>query len=427
LDSKKYLKDKLDHYINHLKSEILPFWLERGIDDEFGGFFTCFENTGKKLVSTDKYSWSQGRMVWIMSRLSSMNIFSNGEREYFNEIAGKGAEFLMENCLLENGSCAFILDREGRPKYPDGYGYYDISTFADCFVILGVSAYAISGRSSRALGFSKKLYGKVKETIDLGEFKAEPTPLPKGYRMHAVPMIQINTAFSLASAMEQFDDVEHSKVREDALRMRRSILESFVDEDDVLHEFIKDDDTFDNRTILGRMMNPGHILEDAWFMLEGMDRARDAQSITKVAAIARKALELGWDEKFGGLFQYADMDGGKPAGVTDGLSDEKTVKKIICDWDNKLWWPHSEALYTTLLMYIITGDEEFWRYHEKIHRYTFDTFPNPDRSIGEWIQIRDREGRPVDKIVALPVKDPFHIMRNLILLIELINESCEIF
>jgi len=57
------------------------------------------------------------------------------------------------------------------------------------------------------------------------------------------------------------------------------------------------------------------------------------------------------------------------------------------------------------------------------HEYVFRTFPNPDKAIGEWIQIRDRQGRPVEKTVALPVKDPFHILRNVLLIIELLADG----
>jgi N-acylglucosamine 2-epimerase len=56
-----------------------------------------------------------------------------------------------------------------------------------------------------------------------------------------------------------------------------------------------------------------------------------------------------------------------------------------------------------------------------VHEYTFRVFPNPDQGIGEWIQIRDREGAPESKVVALPVKDPFHITRNLILIVDLLQ------
>jgi len=62
----------------------------------------------------------------------------------------------------------------------------------------------------------------------------------------------------------------------------------------------------------------------------------------------------------------------------------------------------------------------YWRKtYEKLFDYTFSVFPNPDKSIGEWIQIRRRDGTPLDEVVALPVKDPFHVFRNILLLIEL--------
>ena len=95
---------------------------------------------------------------------------------------------------------------------------------------------------------------------------------------------------------------------------------------------------------------------------------------------------------------------------------------MIGGFGDKLWWIHSEALYTTLRLYLETGDEQFWAWHEKVFAYTFRVFPNRDPEIREWKQICMRDGRPQEKVVALPVKDPFHITRNLILIIELLTE-----
>ena len=36
----------------------------------------------------------------------------------------------------------------------------------------------------------------------------------------------------------------------------------------------------------------------------------------------------------------------------------------------------------------------------------------------------DREGQPLERVVALPVKDPYHIARNLIQVLELFS-SCD--
>jgi N-acylglucosamine 2-epimerase len=55
--------------------------------------------------------------------------------------------------------------------------------------------------------------------------------------------------------------------------------------------------------------------------------------------------------------------------------------------------------------------------------YVVRTFPHPDPAVGEWIQIRDRAGRPLEQVVALPVKDPYHIARNLLQLLALFDET----
>ena len=122
---------------------------------------------------------------------------------------------------------------------------------------------------------------------------------------------------------------------------------------------------------------------------------------------------------YGGLFRFVHKDGGKPRGTEEG----STLEKLIIDtWDMKLWWPHSEALYTTLLLYDITGKIKWANTYAKMEDYVFATFPNYDKTIGEWIQIRNRQGEPMEKVVALPVKDPFHIIRNFILIIRLLGE-----
>ena len=96
---------------------------------------------------------------------------------------------------------------------------------------------------------------------------------------------------------------------------------------------------------------------------------------------------------------------------------------VLDDWGSKLWWVHSEAMYTTLLMYCRTGKEVFLDLFQKVFGYTYQTFPNPDRNIREWIQIRTRDGSPQEKVVALPVKDPYHIIRNVLLIIELLEKQ----
>ena len=55
-----------DFYSDELRNNILRFWLSRCEDTQFGGYLNCFDNRGTKLVSHDKYTWSQGRFLWML-------------------------------------------------------------------------------------------------------------------------------------------------------------------------------------------------------------------------------------------------------------------------------------------------------------------------------------------------------------------------
>jgi N-acylglucosamine 2-epimerase len=73
------------------------------------------------------------------------------------------------------------------------------------------------------------------------------------------------------------------------------------------------------------------------------------------------------------------------------------------------------------LLHLETGRQDLADWHDRLAHYTYRVFPAGPG--GEWVQIRDRAGAPLDKTVALPVKDPFHIARALLLLIERLAEA----
>ena len=84
-------------YENELTNRILAFWLPRCEDREYGGYVNCFDNAGEKLQSYDKYTWSQGRFVWVFSRLAvtKAGIFSRKQRQEFLRLAKTGRDFLI--------------------------------------------------------------------------------------------------------------------------------------------------------------------------------------------------------------------------------------------------------------------------------------------------------------------------------------------
>jgi N-acylglucosamine 2-epimerase len=157
---------ELDFYKRELYDNILPFWEKYAPDTEHGGFFTCFSNDGLTLLSDDKYLWSQGRMLFVLSRLLMRDELEGRRRCDLIKYADKTRDFLINHARLDNGNCTFLTDRAGNKKpssTEDGREIFDTSIYADCFVIIGLSEYARYKRDRTALDFALELYLHSKE------------------------------------------------------------------------------------------------------------------------------------------------------------------------------------------------------------------------------------------------------------------------
>ena len=403
-------------YENELTNHILSFWLPRCEDREYGGYLNGFDNFGEHLINYDKYTWSQGRFVWLFARLASTraDLFSRSQRQEFLRLAKGGRDFLMAHCLMgpEDMRCVYVTERDGRPKYADGWETLDMSIYADCFVVLAMAGYGAAAKDRESYDFGKRLYLSVLERVKSGIFNTLPYPLSREYRAHGIPMILTNVTCEMYRAAAVLDGDFCPVLKEYLAEFGEDILENFADENGTIHEII----SADNRWVEGLLGQ-----HDMWFLLEAADILGRPRWMERIAKIAKRALEIGWDEEYGGILHYSSVTGGRPD--VDGHEGEEqpAEAQVRSGWGDKLWWVHSEALYTTLLCYVRTGDREFWDWHEKVFEYTFRVFPNRDPEVREWKQICGRDGSPQEKVVALPVKDPFHIARNLILIAELLG------
>ncbi|MDI9454618.1 MAG: AGE family epimerase/isomerase [Spirochaetota bacterium] len=408
-------------YTDHLFNTLVPFWMEEGIDWEKGGFFTCFSNDCERLVSTNKYVWSQGRFLWMLSRLAhEFGSYSDRySRKAYLDAATCGAVFLKERALLENGHAAWALNREGKPIAVDRLGNVveggelERGITADIFLIYGMGEYARAAGKREFFDFALTLFKSVDERFRTNTYRWVPQAVPQGYRSHALSMIMLETAQELAAIAAYFKDPAEEQLLAISQASAETTVRYFLDEDEQrLFEFVKESGASAFDELLASTINPGHALEDAWFMLHWAMRSKDRKILNAGLKVVRWMTEIGAANEEGGIPQFMHKDGGRPRGAVLPIHEgTPVVTEIRENWYNRLWWVHSEALYALLLAYELSGDEEYLDLYWPLHEYVFSTFPNPDKEKGEWIQIRDQWGRPEDKVVALPVKDPYHITR----------------
>lgn len=401
-------------YIQQITDDFYPYW-KKFEDQKYGGVLNCIDNRGEKLLAQDKFTWSQGRYLWVLSKLielSENKSIGGLDLDHLKRQAKMTYEFIKTNAIYGDTRCYYLLDQKGGSMRDPVSGEYDASIFADCFALIGMAEYARILNVASEVKLVTSLYESIKRRILADNYKTEPYPIPEGYKNHSIPMIMVNTTYEFMLMLEHFgmDLDEH---RNYLLELVEGILDDFH-EDNLIREFVSNDNNR-NVKMLDRHINPGHTIEDMWFIIEALQKYGNLEHyLETIILISKKTFNLGWDEEYGGLLRYVDKQGGPPVGEIDDFSYTRLIQDTH---DMKLWWPHSEALYLPLLLHKLTGNEEHMDWYKEVHDYVFETFPNTE--VGEWIQIRERDASPVEKVVALPVKDPFHILRNFIKIIEL--------
>lgn len=406
-------------YKKQIEEDFFPYWA-RFVDHEFGGVLNCINNYGDAKLSDDKFTWSQGRWLWVLGNLYELNqtnTFPSISNEALEQQMAAVYTFLQEKSIYGDSICCYVLSRTGEKQKDPLTGRYDASVYADCFALIGMSQYTKVMHQEENLPTLQALYDSIVARIESGHFPTEPYPIPEGYQTHGIPMILVNTVREYAQMRKSFGCPIQAEV--DYGRKKLAfILNDLYYADGLIHEHLS---TPENASTckLDRHVNPGHTLEDMWFCIEFLqDFGGLEEYLPRILQISRKTFHQGWDEAHGGLLRFVDYTGGQPKGENNGNAYETLIDGT---WDMKLWWPHSEILYLFPLLYSITGQEEWAQLYEKSAAYVFATFPN--KELGEWVQIRKRDGTPEEKLVALPVKDPFHILRNFIKIVQLTQDK----
>ena len=372
-------------YTELLLDGIVPFWARHGVDAQHGGVLSCMKENGEP-VSGDKYIWSQARWVWTCSALYNRI----EKRPEFLDWARGTIDFLLRHGRDERGRWVYHTTREG--QVVEGA----ISIYSDCFVVYGLSEYCRATGDTALLALAKEIFSDIQARIEKPEFsETAPYPLPPNRRNHGIPMILTEVAGELAratgdEAIARAADEYAGRVMNHFVRPARKCLVEFMDWN--YQEVPGPEGTF---------IMPGHAIESMWFQLHRALARNNRALVRDAVEVMRWHLEKSWDPEYGGIYLGMDAEGHPP---------------YLPHAEKKVWWPHTEALYALQLAHELTGETWCETWFDRVHEWAFHHFSMPET--GEWRQRLERDGTPMTAIVALPVKDPFHLPRALILSLE---------
>lgn len=385
LGSPAWLHSYHSLYRRTLLDDVVPFWERHGRDDDRGGIANQIDDAGKT-VGTDKFLWSQGRGLWTFAALYN-RIERNPRWKHF---ADHIFEYIRAHGRNERGYWLYRLDATGAVLDAD------ISIYVDGFILAGLSEYCRMAEHREARDLALATYELTLDRLNRpGSYRSAPYDIPAGLKAHGISMLFSWVFFALGQALQR-DDIAAEGVR----RSREVLNHFYVTEKDAILEFVSLDGGYVDSPA-GRACVPGHALESLWFAIMIMEYLHERPAIDTCCRLIHRHLELGWDEDCGGLRLALDIDGKTPA-----------------FWqhpDYKPWWVHVEGMVATAYAYKHTRDTTFLQWHRRIQEYAYAHYPV---RTGEWTQWLDREGRKVPS-AALPVKDPFHLPRALIVLTEL--------
>ncbi len=368
-----------ERYRSELFDNVVPFWLDKSQDHEYGGYFTCLDRKGD-IFDTDKFIWLQGREVWFFSMLCNRV----EKRPEWLECAVQGGEFLRRYGHDGNYNWYFALTREGKPLVEP----YNI--FSYTFAAMAFAQLSLATGNDEYAEIARKTFDRILERRDnpKGRWNKQTDVRPlKGF---SLSMILCNLALEIehlidpAILQQTMDECLH-EVMDVFYRPELGLLVENVAPDGSLS------DSFD-----GRLINPGHGIEATWFIMDLGRRLSRPDLISKAVQIALRTADYGWDKQYGGIFYFMDRKG---------------APQQQLEWDQKLWWVHIETMIAMLKGYALTGSQEALDWFLRVDDYAWSHFK--DTEYPEWFGYLNRRGEVLLPLKGGKWKGCFHVPRGL--------------
>lgn len=380
-----------------LTGNILPFWIDKMVDHENGGFYGRIDGHGNLHADAEKGGILNARILWTFS--AAYRVL--GKSEYL-EMATRAKDYIIAHFIdREYGGTYWSLDYKGNPKDTKKQFY------AIGFMIYGLSEYVRATGDKEALDYAIQLFECIEEhsldviyngyieacTREWGEIAdMRLSDLDANY-----PKSQ-NTHLHIIEPYANLYRVWKDERLEKALR---NMINIFTDK--ILNPETNHLDLFfekDWTRGAGHLESYGHDIECSWLMHEAALVLGDAEVLKKVEEIVplvAKASEKGLNPD-GSMIHEANLDTGH---VDDDLH----------------WWVQAEAVVGFYNIYQHFGDESALDKSLQCWQYIKDNLI--DYEGGEWYWSRHPNGTlNLDDDKAGFWKCPYHNGRMCLEIIE---------
>ncbi len=378
-----------------LMREVLPFWVQHGVDQEHGGFLCGLAHDGAR-VDDSKYSWYQGRGAWVFAKLYART----GDPSHL-EIARQSLRFMEKWCSCPAPAAAedaddetsfwTIVARDGSRlddrTVPDDVGY------ASLFYAEGLQQVAVHEPDPaakvtalrRVASMCRAFLARCSSDRNAPEdsyLLARPYTL--GTRTLGHQMIPLRLATQVLNNHADMLDPDGRQFWEEVARgMITNITERFFDADAGL---TREELAFDFSPLGSpTLFYLGHAIEAYWFVLEEADRRGDGALLELACDRILQHVARAWDR---------DASGGLVRGVTleADHNDEHMFDKVA--------WVQQEGLVALRMVRGRTRRPQVAREAHKwfvqLYEWVMKKFPLRPHGYPLWLVGGDREATFVE-------------------------------
>lgn len=369
-------------------ADILDFWLKNGVDYENGGIYTCVDEAGVR-YGLEKSVWFQGRALWTFSK--AYNVIDMKE-EYLK--AAENIYQFLPKCTDTDSRMFFTVTADGRELQKRRY------YFSETFAAIGCAEYYKATGRQEVLEAAERYFAVAYDCFK-GIRKTTPKINPENSNMKALSpvMIMLSTAQTMRSIPGLW-----GKYADIVAECLAEMMHGGFLTDKALMESVDKDGCFVNSPA-GRIVNPGHSMEAAWFAISEGILTDNAEAMVFGKKIIDLTLPLGWDKMHGGIFAFIDINGNPP---------------VQLEWDMKLWWPQCETMIAARMAYLLFKEDKYKQLYENLKDYCKKYFC--DYEHGEWYGYLHYDNSVSTTLKGNIFKGPFHIPR-LYMLMAVMDET----
>ncbi len=378
-------------YRSYLFEDFLPFVDKHVVDRESGGFM-CHTDLKGNNITTEKYTWYQGRGLWTFSFLYN----KLAQKPEYLEIARRAAEFILRTRPEGEVFWPANFSRSGEPIAPPAPNFY-----GDLFIALGLQEYAKASGQEKYWEIAREILMKCLRRYDQPDYfpeaarsYVETLPLIPGARVGGHWFMLLNL---ITQMLEGRSDAELEAIADRAID---AVLNYHYHPDfDLINEVVNHDLSRPANDI-AQLVHTGHNMETLWMIMAEAERRKDASLLQKAATHFRRNLEVAWDDVYGGVFTCLNH-----------------VDRY--EWQTrKANWAQAETLIGLLIIIEQTGADWARDWFDRVFSYVLEKYPLKKYGYPLWIDYADRKVTFVEKEYSRVeiLHHPRHLMMAILIL-----------